>query len=413
MTLTDRLQSGTSRSVSPGDGKPGGALRPCLTLFSPPGVCPLVGLLSEQVTAYGPADVAVEPERERRGWRGPDGIETGRCADRLPRIPYLRLRFSLAARERAVLPPYHGSLLRGAFGHALRASVCSMGRGQACAACRLRVACPYTHIFETLIEGEPPPFLKGLTTAPRPYVFEPRCETETFSPGDPLAFDLLLFGQAAELSPYAILAVERMAAAGLGARRHRFALDRVEAPEIAGGGREVYSRARGAAPSGALSGLPVLPPAAPPIPQTSPKPLTGEGGSRAVLRFLTPTRLKSGGRLREDFRFRELAFTTLRRMLEIAHFHASGERVDWEIRPYLEQASAVRVAASDLRWQGWQRYSNRQRRSIEMGGIVGMVELAGDLAPFLPLLRTAEVLHLGKGATFGLGRVVVETQAHC
>jgi CRISPR-associated endoribonuclease Cas6 len=134
-----------------------------------------------------------------------------------------------------------------------------------------------------------------------------------------------------------------------------------------------------------------------------------EGEAHATLRFLTPTRLKAGGRLREDFRFRELAFAALRRMLELAHFHVPGERVDWEIRPYLEQASAVRVTATDLRWQDWQRYSNRQGRSMEMGGFVGTVEVAGDLVPFLPLLRSAEILHVGKGATFGLGRVAVET----
>ena len=30
---------------------------------------------------------------------------------------------------------------------------------------------------------------------------------------------------------------------------------------------------------------------------------------------------------------------------------------------------------------------------------------------FAPLLRTAEILHLGRGTPFGLGRVVVETAA--
>jgi hypothetical protein len=318
----------------------------------------------------------------------------------LPRIPYLRLRCTLVARERAALPPYHGSLLRGAFGHALRSAVCSMGPEQACATCRLRAACAYTRVFETLIEGTPPPFLKGLPTAPRPYVFEPGSAAEAFAPGDPLAFDLLLFGQAADLSPHTILAVERMAAAGLGARRHRFALDRVEAPEAAAGGREVFSRQGGAAAPGALSGpLPTLPPAAPEA---------ADAPSRAVLRFATPTRLKAGGQLLDQLRFRDLAFAMIRRMLEIAWFHAPGAAIDWTFRPLLERSGAVRVEAADLRWQDWQRYSNRQGRSMEMGGFVGTVELAGDLAPFLPLLRSAEVLHVGKGATFGLGRMAVE-----
>ena len=41
---------------------------------------------------------------------------------------------------------------------------------------------------------------------------------------------------------------------------------------------------------------------------------------------------------------------------------------------------------------------------MTLGGFVGTLDLEGDLAPFIPLLRTAEIVHLGKGATFGLGR---------
>jgi hypothetical protein len=368
------------------------------------------------------------------------------CAYSLPRIPFLRLRCTLVAGEAARLPPYHGSLLRGAFGHALRAAVCSMGPAQECATCRLRAACAYTRVFETLVEGAPPPFLKGLATAPRPYVFEPRSGGEVFSPGDTLSFDLVLFGQAAELAAYAVLAIERMAAAGLGARRHAFALERVEAPEAGSEGREVFSRLRGAAAPGALAGpLPFVPPLSRSgggaLPMGAGRPVTagtgtgtgvleGEdgarepqpegqmlasgadapaaGASRALLRFLTPTRLKAGGRLIEGVGVRGLAFAMIRRVLEVAHFHVPGAAVDWTFRPLLECTGAVRIVASDLRWQDWQRYSNRQGRSMELGGFVGTLEIAGEVGPLVPLLRTAEVLHVGKGATFGLGQISAE-----
>jgi len=42
------------------------------------------------------------------------------------------------------------------------------------------------------------------------------------------------------------------------------------------------------------------------------------------------------------------------------------------------------------------------------GGLLGQLDLEGDLTPFVPLLRTAEILHVGKGATFGLWRIAVE-----
>ena len=134
----------------------------------------------------------------------------------LPVIPYLRLRVTMRAEDPAALPDYHGSMLRGAFGHALRRSVCTMGPRQPCASCRLRRACVYTRIFETFVEDEPPPFLRGIDQAVRPYVFEPRGGGERLPRGGSLSFDLLLFGQAVDLQAYAVLALERMARGGSG-----------------------------------------------------------------------------------------------------------------------------------------------------------------------------------------------------
>jgi hypothetical protein len=113
-----------------------------------------------------------------------------------------------------------------------------------------------------------------------------------------------------------------------------------------------------------------------------------------------------GGKLAEALSFRALAFAMLRRSLELAHFHVPGAVPDWTFRPLLERAERVEaVAARDLHWQDWQRYSHRQQREMTLGGLVGSLVLRGDLEPFRALLRTAEVVHVGKGAVFGLGRV--------
>ncbi|MBW8874824.1 MAG: CRISPR system precrRNA processing endoribonuclease RAMP protein Cas6 [Acidobacteria bacterium] len=311
----------------------------------------------------------------------------------LPSIPYLRLRHTLRATAPAFLPPFKGSMLRGAFGHALRRTVCTMGPQQPCESCRLRQACVYTRIFETFVEGTPPPLLGGLQTAPRPYVFEPAGEERQYAPGDPLEFDLLLFGQAVDLQAYAQLAVERMAAAGLGSARVPFALDRVEALLPDGTWCALF-----------LDGRPLGPATLPPsLPLRD-----GLSAPRATLRFLTPTRLKVQNHLQTSVSFRGLAFAMLRRTLELAHFHVPGAAIDWTFRPLLDRASAIRVTASDLVWRDWDRYSNRQGTKMTFGGFTGLLHLEGDLAPFAPLLRTAEILHLGKGATFGQGRLKVE-----
>ncbi len=307
----------------------------------------------------------------------------------LPRIPYRRLRFRLEALNGARLPQYHGSLLRGAFGHALRRTVCAFGPAQPCDSCTLRRACVHTRLFETMIEDTPPPFLRGLTTSPRPYIFEPLSGERELAAGGALEFDLVLLGQAIELTPYAVLAVERMAAGGLGRDRHRFAVAcvRQQSPQGDWGDVGEPGGVAGRAPAAALP-----PPAAVAIP------------SRVRLRFLTPTRIKVRDHLVPAVSIRTLSFAMLRRTLELAHFHVPGAAVDWNIRGLLEHAATVRLAGSDLHWRDWQRYSNRQQTKMTLGGFVGTLDIEGDLAPLWPLFRTAEILHVGKGATFGLGR---------
>jgi hypothetical protein len=311
----------------------------------------------------------------------------------LPSIPFIRLRMTLQAEEPVILPPFLGSMLRGAFGHALRRLVCVMGPGQACATCSLRLACVYTRIFEPTVEGEPPPFLRGIDQAVRPYVFEPLGEGGRLAPGGALRFDLLLFGQAAELAAYAVLAVERMAPAGLGTRRAPFRLLEVDAVAPDGTAREVLRA--GAPLSGAR--LPTAAPEAAPLP---PGPVT--------LRFETPLRIKMRHQLNDRPSFRDLAFNMLRRILELAHFHVPGAAIDWKLRPLLEQADGVRIVEAELAWHDWERFSQRQGTTMKLGGLVGRVVVEGDVAPFGPLLRMAEVVHVGKGAVFGLGKVAVE-----
>lgn len=312
---------------------------------------------------------------------------------RLPDVPFLRLRFALESRDDARLPPYKGSLLRGAFGHALRRAVCAMGPRQPCETCSLNRACVYPRLFEAFAPPEPPPFLHGRPAAPRPFVFEPLDERRDFRPGEHLPFDLLLFGQAVTLQAFAVLAVERMAEAGLGARRHPFRLARASHQDAAGRWHVGYEHdGRRWSEAAAVDRC--------------------EGAAlddgRLRLHLVTPLRIKEKGRFVDRLTFRTLAFRMLRRVLEVAHFHVPASKIDWDVDALLEQADAVRVTDADLSWLDWERYSNRQRTKMRLGGLVGALTLEGPLAPFHDLLRAAEVLHVGKGTTFGLGKIRVE-----
>jgi hypothetical protein len=150
------------------------------------------------------------------------------CIDyRLPQIPYLQLRFKLSAQKEAHLSRVKGSLLRGVIGHALRRMVCVMGPGEFCENCMLRSQCIFPRLFETFIEGKPPPYLRGLQTAPRHFVIEALDARPYFHVNDDLQFDQLLYGQPIEMHPDAIYAVSKMAENGLGKNRFPFKLDEV------------------------------------------------------------------------------------------------------------------------------------------------------------------------------------------
>ncbi|TDA68820.1 MAG: hypothetical protein D9V47_06805 [Clostridia bacterium] len=99
-----------------------------------------------------------------------------------------------------VLPPYKGSTLRGGFAGTFRRLACA-ARQDDCRGCSLKDACPYHVVFET----SPPPVsqaLRNLADIPRPFVLEPPPEDKTdYTPGECLAFNLILTGQAIPLVP--------------------------------------------------------------------------------------------------------------------------------------------------------------------------------------------------------------------
>jgi hypothetical protein len=311
---------------------------------------------------------------------------------RLPRIPYLRLRLTLRAQHRATLPVYKGSMLRGAFGHALRRAVCVVGPEQPCESCLLRQSCYQTLLFDPFHEGWLPAALADVPITPRPYIFEPASDARHLEAGDPLEFDLLLFGRAADLQLYALLACERMAVAGLGRNRAPFRLERALCRAPDGTWRAVLEDGR---MRGRGSTRPSFP---------SEEPLSED---RVLLRFTTPTRLRVEDDHVEATTFPELVEAMARRVFEVAWFHVLDAEIDWNTAPLLAAARRVELVAQDLHWHDWERYNAHQHTLMNMGGFMGTVELAGDLAPFARLLRAAEVLHVGRGTPFGLGRVEV------
>jgi hypothetical protein len=231
-------------------------------------------------------------------------------------------------------------------------------------------------------------------TWPRPIVIEPPdLRVTPWQSGEVLPFDLLLFGRAAQSVPYLILAASRMAQTGLGSRRCPFRLERVLDLRNAASPLFMTGQDRINAPRTAPPDLPACPAA-----------------DSLQVHFKTPTRILEGGKAAGNVEFHKLVKAALSRISSLVLFHCGGT-VDGDPKEMLDAARSVSATAEQIAWIPLKRWSNRQKQQLPLDGFIGTVSYAGPgIGRFWPLLKAAEITHVGKGTVFGLGKVEVGTE---
>lgn len=296
-------------------------------------------------------------------------------------FPARRYDCFLEAMTTLELPPYPGSTLRGAFGHALRRVVCPLMQAS-CEACSLRDRCLYLWTFETPLAGVA--MSGGLTThAPHPFVLEPPLDPKTtYRPGDTISMGLVLIGVAIETLPYHLRTLDEMGQRGLGRGRGRTRLR-----EVRSGGLLVYDGKTGTYHDTQ--------------PVTEEK--ARESGDSIRLEILTPLRLKVRNRYTDLPTFEDLIRNLLVRIRTLADYHAP-HWVMPDTTEVLEAARQARLTSTRLQWVDWDRYSSRQDVRMQLGGVVGNMDIEGSMDTLWPWLRLGELIHAGKGTSFGLGR---------
>lgn len=316
--------------------------------------------------------------------RGP----MGRAAEPLRglTLPVARYRFKCRLAGTLRLPDFAGSMLRGAFGAALRRSACMTG-AKSCDGCPLYRSCPYPAIFET--PPRPTALTQEFSRVPNPYVIEPP-SLGTRDVADELEFALVLVGPSTlRLLPLIVFAWQRALRHGLGKQRVPGQIEAVHWIGDDGRSEPVFDAEHGQVlPHEA--GLQV--PEAPEV-------------DRLTLCIETPLRLQSQGRaLREqELTVRTLALAAVRRATLMLELHA-GVRVDPDIAAILADIDGLLADRRTLRWHDWTRYSSRQRQEMQLGGLLGEWTIEGPVRRIWPWLWLGQWLHVGKNATMGLGR---------
>ncbi len=315
-------------------------------------------------------------------------------------IKYQKFNFTIEASESLALPTYKGATFRGAFGNAFRRIVCALKRND-CSECLLKTRCVYVYVFETMPpEGTAMMGMDKYDAVPHPFVIEPPAESRRgYRSGDKICFSLILAGKGIEYLPYFIYTFEELGYIGIGKGKGKYKLQSVEddSENVYSidskvlkntGSKELYIREQFESCSDDIC--------------------PGSYDDTITLRFLTPARIKHQRSLAVKLDFHVLIRSLMRRLCLIYYFHCGGTEPSWDYKGLIKKAEGVAIEKESLRWQDWERYSSRQDVRMKMGGVAGEVTYRGNLNPFRDILKAGEILHVGKGTSFGLGRFEIQ-----
>ena len=310
-----------------------------------------------------------------------EALQSGAAVETVE-VPFVRYRFVFEVTTSVLLPLYSGSTLRGAFGRALRRTSC-MTHQSDCKTCPLYRTCPYTQVFETPPPPEHP--LQKFSQIPNAYVIEPpKWGRHVYEVGEKLEFQMVLFGRVRQFLPLIIYALQRAFAYDVG--RGKAQLVGVFFMTL-DGEQPIYA--------------PDMPEV---LPHSQSTVLSVPSGEAVALRIETPMRLQNNGvPLGPEFiTSRNFLSALLRRTALVAEFQC-GRPLSLNFGALTQSMESVSVK-KDLGWKDWQRYSSRQDQKMNLGGVVGSIKMENLTVFHRTLLAVGQMIHVGKNATFGLGK---------
>ncbi len=297
---------------------------------------------------------------------------------------YIKINFTLLFKEETHLPPYKGSAIRGGLGHVLRKLVCTSDNRD-CINCNKKFSCQFAYIFMTPVPKDAEVRNNSLKASP-PFVIEPpMTDQNLFKPMDTFEFSITLFGKGINYLPYFIYSIEELGNQGLGKTRGKY--DIISVTNDSNNGL-IYK-------NGTLYSQNIT--------RTKIDFAEEEKLNQIYFKFNTPVRIIKNKKLvKSDFTFELIMRNIFRRLDMISYFHFE-KNLDIIYKDWIEKSKEIKKVEENLQFYDWKRRSGRTNKTIQMGGFVGNIVFEGDLSEFMPFIKMGEIIHLGKGCTFGMG----------
>lgn len=296
-------------------------------------------------------------------------------------IDYHSLDFHLVF-EKALrfknLPTFY---FRSILGKELHRITC-LFRNKPCSSCPLRFQCAYSVIFESPVKEENE-VLKGRNYASHPFILF--TDAGTGQDIQDLRLNLVLIGESTKYLPYLFLAIKSGGEKGIFKSRVRYEIKNFSINNYIG-----------------LNGDKILIP-----PKRNDWSFESDGEmkhGKFFIEFLSPFRYKKQGKYVDQVTLDDILLAIYRRLEILNALYVRGNQFG-ELTVGKYEIESVNDKTD---WQDFVHYSARQKTTMRLGGITGIMALEGTFdSSVLSLLKAGEIFHIGKNTSLGLGKIKV------
>ncbi|KAA0915608.1 CRISPR system precrRNA processing endoribonuclease RAMP protein Cas6 [Psychrobacter sp. ANT_WB68] len=344
--------------------------------------------------------------------------------------PHLKtIHLTVRQDEPLKMPEHPGSMLRGAFGTALRSLTCITDMPE-CKKCPLKHQCKFPRIFEM------PALQSSSVQAVNPYVIHipisqvsnpcaeqphytphshtthktsrPTQQATTYNKGDVWQFGMTLMGAAIAETQLIIDAWKLALETGLGTHAP---YRRATLVQASCEGDTLYSLQR--LPSNSENNTTILDKnLLSGAVHVAKKTKATDADCQLTMQFLTPFRYQQNNRIvshpdhLDSITFIASLYNRIR-LCQDNHNPNQAWDIGYDSYHHFKEDIESLTIAVDVAANHVPRRSNRQQRKMQLYGLQGDIHLSGDahtIARLMPALRLGEKLHIGKNTTMGLGQ---------